>query len=1215
GISDDALKKIKLRISLGIMRDVIKEHARTGKKVAEDLYLLARLEFFHGYTGVAYRWFREAAKSAPGNPYYWLSLGVASHFEERWEYAGESYQRCVETFSEYPDISAIDRERKDLAVFLKQKADGKVTINGERRGGDDDKQGAPVLSSLIFLKRLFYPGIPLKGPGGYALERAPIIEEAIFNFVPFLVSFLLLMRGDMGFVPFLVARFLSMAVFVGLHAMNWGKISERTGFLSRIYYIFFAPFCVALVNMIAGSILPLGAYGLSAPPFSGAFFLYFAVAGISVLVWVIGINAHRGVNEKSLEDNGFLPAVLGKGGPSGKKHQESSNKEEYILRELAESGDVQGAHLLEVGFGPVISHWRSLLENGVRVTAIDTDETVCERARREINGVEILNGDFIREEALEEAKFDAVYMGNVLAGTIRPEAKRRLLERSRELLKPGGKLILYDVDLEPFDISDMPGMKGLYDRIRKEVSSEYLRLKNVYFLSSNITGLVRRAGFLLEKVDAGGYILTAVPDKESTRSYMAGLSDSILWKLASFPSTLFHETGHFALSGIRIWPGIKGFFYGESETAGFYSRKYGGVLGNLAGVTAGVSGLFLSSFFAGITLDILFSYIAAANLMSIVTEFIAGLSGRGDLASGTREQKKEDLIEFLERYGKEDIWDLEENEIAMAAKTHAFVRKTTGDRDMSVEDLSGKELSSLFRVYLNEEEEARKLLFGLVEEGGYRSSETVPALLMAVANMRDRGRKEWDILKAFYREITGKDIPCDWSDLERADDNEIKALTESYTAVREFFGISPARYASEMASWEGFLRAAVKELIDKGLYGKKQLISKLLSSRGTDLNDRTIDWLLGIHGEDEAGRKGLRYLYQGNPYGLITELFSELELSEEDILYDIGSGYGRVVFTAALVSGAGKAVGVEHVRERVEECRDIAAEMDLSNVEFRRGDALEEDISDGTLFFVDLSILDGKRSPELHDIGGKITEIGRKKEIKVAAQGASREYFEEESARGNFKKIKELSLRDHNISIYRSITEEDDPFVPVGLGKIKNFVAGNGTSPKSSRKKWIISFGALTVNVVLLVIALALEYTPLRSFMDIRRTFARHLVFGTGAFMWGVSVFMGVWMIKYHPWKNFKSMSEGEKPPDKLVTEGPYRYLRHPMYFAALAACLAVTLVLGSYYGPVFAVVSGSINFLTFLLFNWLAAAEEKELVVKFGKEYESFMRKTNRWI
>jgi len=80
-------------------------------------------------------------------------------------------------------------------------------------------------------------------------------------------------------------------------------------------------------------------------------------------------------------------------------------------------------------------------------------------------------------------------------------------------------------------------------------------------------------------------------------------------------------------------------------------------------------------------------------------------------------------------------------------------------------------------------------------------------------------------------------------------------------------------------------------------------------------------------------------------------------------------------------------------------------------------------------------------------------------------------------------------------------------------------------------------------------------------------------------------------------------------PPERLVTTGPYRSLRNPMYLALLCTLLAEAFAARSrallaYTAAVAAVVHG-----------FVVTIEEPRLQRRFGAEYDEYRRRVPRWI
>src|SRR3989338_7581084 len=81
------------------------------------------------------------------------------------------------------------------------------------------------------------------------------------------------------------------------------------------------------------------------------------------------------------------------------------------------------------------------------------------------------------------------------------------------------------------------------------------------------------------------------------------------------------------------------------------------------------------------------------------------------------------------------------------------------------------------------------------------------------------------------------------------------------------------------------------------------------------------------------------------PMEVVDRMLEMAEVNRGDVVYDLGSGDGRIVIRAAKKYGA-RGVGIEMDRELVELSRKKAAEEGVSHLaEFRLEDALKTDVS------------------------------------------------------------------------------------------------------------------------------------------------------------------------------------------------------------------------------------------------------------------------------
>ena len=75
-----------------------------------------------------------------------------------------------------------------------------------------------------------------------------------------------------------------------------------------------------------------------------------------------------------------------------------------------------------------------------------------------------------------------------------------------------------------------------------------------------------------------------------------------------------------------------------------------------------------------------------------------------------------------------------------------------------------------------------------------------------------------------------------------------------------------------------------------------------------------------------------------------------------------------------------------------------------------------------------------------------------------------------------------------------------------------------------------------------------------------------------------------------------------------MITDGPYRFVRHPGYLGHMLSMAGISLALGS-------LIALGLTILMLSLLPWRIRHEEQMLAVEFGEEYLSYKRRAKRLI
>jgi SAM-dependent methyltransferase len=110
--------------------------------------------------------------------------------------------------------------------------------------------------------------------------------------------------------------------------------------------------------------------------------------------------------------------------------------------------------------------------------------------------------------------------------------------------------------------------------------------------------------------------------------------------------------------------------------------------------------------------------------------------------------------------------------------------------------------------------------------------------------------------------------------------------------------------------------------------------------------DDLVELWPGSHGQSDAEDLAP---YVVTPMPVVEKMLELAQVSDNDLLYDIGCGDGRIVITAAVMYGA-RGVGIDINPEKVKESKKNAKKAGVPKlVKFLLGDATKMDISEATV--------------------------------------------------------------------------------------------------------------------------------------------------------------------------------------------------------------------------------------------------------------------------
>lgn len=115
-----------------------------------------------------------------------------------------------------------------------------------------------------------------------------------------------------------------------------------------------------------------------------------------------------------------------------------------------------------------------------------------------------------------------------------------------------------------------------------------------------------------------------------------------------------------------------------------------------------------------------------------------------------------------------------------------------------------------------------------------------------------------------------------------------------------------------------------------------------------------------------------------------------------------------------------------------------------------------------------------------------------------------------------------------------------------------------------------------------------------------------------GALSWlGLTLFaigVGIQFTAVRALQGFYTVRLGVQAGHHVITDGPYRFVRHPGYLGHMLSMAAIGLALGS-------LIALGLTILVLPLLLWRIRHEEEMLSIEFGEEYPSYKQRTKRLI
>lgn len=134
------------------------------------------------------------------------------------------------------------------------------------------------------------------------------------------------------------------------------------------------------------------------------------------------------------------------------------------------------------------------------------------------------------------------------------------------------------------------------------------------------------------------------------------------------------------------------------------------------------------------------------------------------------------------------------------------------------------------------------------------------------------------------------------------------------------------------------------------LFASMSLVSLIsLESIRHNPQELTITQIAQAQTEVQISQREPDVLYIPTPQEVVNEMLKMAQVTKDDVIYDLGSGDGRIPITAAQKYGT-RGVGIDIDPERVQEAQENAREAGVTDrVEFLQQDLFASDIGEATV--------------------------------------------------------------------------------------------------------------------------------------------------------------------------------------------------------------------------------------------------------------------------